>query len=467
MRRLRGERGAGTLESLGVVSIAAILVVALVAAMIGFRYADHVAAAFCRVAAAIEGSSGASCAVAPARTAEDYVPPQPCVVSAQGGENSANISFVVTLEGGETWLVEELGDGSYRLTHQGDAGVSIGVGIGGGATITVDDTVYGGSAQASASVGLGLAGGETFYVDSEDAAMELLTQQRQDSTKDAIVGDSGPVRWVTDQVGGWFGDDQEGENREPDAWFVEGGVYGGGSAELAGGLPGLNGDASAEAALEMYLGTTQKSDGTSTDYLRAEMSADLGISGNGPNAQGYDTFFTAGAGGEMSAVVEIDRDENGEPVAMRVVSAMGGHAESDTAYSQGGLDDDASSVTARTLQIPLETSADRDLAARFLQTTGVPYVPGVTDPSDITSAALTPDAFVQLATDMGEVASTRGYIYTQEYTTSDSTDFALQVDAEMGAVTGVGGGSVSNQLATTGYEYWNGQEMVERSGCSI
>ncbi|WP_277208345.1 hypothetical protein [Isoptericola croceus] len=32
----------------------------------------------------------------------------------------------------------------------------------------------------------------------------------------------------------------------------------------------------------------------------------------------------------MSAVVEIDLDANGDPVAMRVVSAMGWHVEADT-----------------------------------------------------------------------------------------------------------------------------------------
>lgn len=465
MRRLRGDRGAGTLENLGVVSIAAILVVATITAFVGFRYADHLAAALCRGTAAIDGSSGASCAVAPERSAEDYVPPQPCVVSGSGGEKNANVSFAVTLEGGETWLIEELGDESYRLTHQGDVGASIGIGIGGGVTMTVDDTAYGASAQASASAGLTVAGGETFYVDSNEQALELLTQQRQDATKDGLVGDSGPARWVTDKVGGWFGDDQEGENRQPDEWFVEGGVDGGASAEIEGGVPGLTADASAEAALEQFLGTTQRSDGTSTDYLRAEMSADASLSGDTSGALDDEEFLTTGAGGEMSALVEIDRDENGDPVAMRIVSAVGGHAEFDTADDKDDLESTASNITSRTMQIPLGSDDDREVAGRFLQTMGVAYVPGVTDPSDIGSAAVTPSRFRELASDLGDLARERGYIYEQEYTSDSSADFAAQVDLKMGAITGVGVEDASSSRVTTGYRYWNGQEMVERSGC--
>lgn len=466
MRRLRGDRGAGTLENLGVVTIAAILVLALVAAFVGFRYGDHLAAAFCRLAAAFDGSSGSSCSVPVERSADDYVPPEPCIVASSGGDNSASVSFVVTLEGGEEWLVEELGDGTFRLTHVGKGGAGIGVGIGVGGTVTIDDQTYGASATAEADIAIGIAGGETFYVDSREAAMELLTQQRQDSTKDAILGDGGPFRWVYDKAAGALGDDLEGEQRAPDEWFVEGGFYGSAEAQASGGLPGLNVDASTDAAIEAYLGRTERADGTSTDYLRAEMSIDANISGNTPDAQGYDAFMVAGAGGEMSAVIEIDRDENGEPVAMRMVSAVGGYADADTAYSQHTLDDLESSITQRTIQIPLETSADRDVAARLLQTMNVPYVPGVTDPSDIGMAAWTPDSFRELTTDLGQLASERGYLYEQEYSTTSTTDFGVDVDVELGARAGVSGSTVSDSRTTTGYRYWNGQEMVERTGCT-
>ncbi len=399
-RHVDGEAGVGAVEYIGVIVVVVALVGSLLVAVTPVGQA--IAAKLCE-------AFGATCgAVTSAeRAPEDYVPPEPCVVSSHGRENGANVSFVVTIEGGET-----------------------------------------------------------FYVDSVDEAENLLGQQRQDDVKDVVLGDDNPLRNGYDWVAGKLGDDQEGEQREPDEWFVEGGMYADASAGAAGGLPGLNVDAEGEAAVEAYLGRTERSDGTSTDYLRAELSGDIGISGNGPDAQGSDSFRTAGVGGEMDALVEIDRDAGGNPVAMRVVSTVGGHAEDEQSYSGTGGLDDASSMTARTIQIPLETESDMLTASRFLQTTGLPYVPGVTDPSDVGQRAVTPEEFVDVAADLGELATDRGHLWEQEYTSDDSTDLAVQVDAELGAITGIGGSSVSNGTATTGYRYWDGEQMVAREGCA-
>ena len=118
MRRLRGDRGAGTLENLGVVTIAAILIVATIAAFVGFRYADHLAAALCRVTSAFDGGDGASCGTgAPERTTEDYVPPQPCVVSGNGSSVNASVAVGIQVGGGTAIL-----DPSHERARQGRGG---------------------------------------------------------------------------------------------------------------------------------------------------------------------------------------------------------------------------------------------------------------------------------------------------------------------------------------------------------
>jgi hypothetical protein len=455
----RGESGAATIDYVGaiVVVVAIVVSLALSATPIGQTIAARLCEAF-----------GTTCGevTSAARAPEDYVPPMPCVVSGNGEDNDANLSFVVvTLRGGERWLIEKLGDGRYRLTRGFNGGAGATVGVGGGVTLTVDDSVYGGQATADASAGLSVGGGETFYVDSVEDAQNLLGQQRQDDVKDAVLGDSGVARGFFDWVSGKLGDDQEGENRAPDEWFVEGGTWVDGQASASGGLPGLNADAGASGSVEAYLGRTERSDGTSTDYLRASMSIEAGLSGNVPNANGYNTFAVASAGGQMSALIQVDRDANGTPVALRLTSTTGGHAATDQSYV--GMDDldTASSLTSVTSQIPLETASDLRTASRTLQTLGIPYVPGITDPTDIGQRALTPSAFTQVATDFAALAASRGYYWEQDVTSGSTTDFGLQVDVKMGAVAGLGGSTVSNESTTTGYRYWDGGQMVSREGC--
>ncbi|MEK8227342.1 hypothetical protein NKG05_16485 [Oerskovia sp. M15] len=54
---LEGRSGAGTVEHLGVTTVAVILVVALITAFVGFRYGDELSATLCRITAAISGAT--------------------------------------------------------------------------------------------------------------------------------------------------------------------------------------------------------------------------------------------------------------------------------------------------------------------------------------------------------------------------------------------------------------------------
>ncbi len=171
--------------------------------------------------------------------------------------------------------------------------MGIGVGVGFDFSATVDDQTYGLGATAKANVALVGGGGESYIATSEEQARNILDHKRNDETKDALVGDDNPVRdgvdWLNDKLGG----SNKYEHLDPDEWFVEAGVEGAASAGASTPL----GTAGAEAAIEAYLGRTNRADGTSTDYLRAEMSIGGGLQGRGPNAQGYDTFVQLTAEG--------------------------------------------------------------------------------------------------------------------------------------------------------------------------
>ncbi|NUU18160.1 hypothetical protein HP550_12965 [Cellulomonas humilata] len=451
------DRGAGTLEYIGVVAVVAALVGALVLGFANSHYGENLSAQLCKITSAVDGGS---CPVPPTeRAPEDYVPPDACVVSSNGEESSTGLTVVVDVQGGETWLIEKLGDGTYRLTRARSGGVGIGVGVGFDFSATVDSQTYGLGATAKANVALVGGGGESYIATSEEHARNILDQKRNDETKDSLVGDDNPVRdgvdWLNDQLGG----SNTYEQLDPDEWFVEAGIEG----EASAGASTPLGTVGAEAAIEAYLGRTDRADGTSTDYLRAEMSIGGGMEGRGPNAQGYDTFINYTAEGSAGAVIEVDRDKDGNPVTFRIKSVLMGNATGDSSYS-GPVEDDPE-YTERTIDIPLDSATGRQTAARVLQAAGVPYYPGITDTVDIPQIAqdkLDPTA---LGRELGALAAARGHISEQTYTLGTSED-GFNAEGDLGVQLGLSHSSITSSRSTSDYRYWDGTEMTDRAGCT-
>ena len=320
---------------------------------------------------------------------------------------------------------EALGDGTYKLTRARSGGVGIGVGVGFDFSATVDSQTYGLGATAKANVALVGGGGESYIATSEEQARNILDQKRNDETKDSLVGDDNPVRdgvdWLNDKLGG----SNKYEQLDPDEWFVEAGIEG----EASAGASTPLGTVGAEAAIEAYLGRTNRADGTSTDYLRAEMSIGGGMEGRGPNAQGYDTFINYTAEGSAGAVIEVDRDKDGNPVTFRIKSVLMGNATGDSSYS-GPVEDDPE-YTERTIDIPLDSAAGRQTAARVLQAAGVPYYPGITDSVDIPQIAQDKLDPTTLGRELGALAAARGHISEQTYTLGTSED-GFNAEGELG-----------------------------------
>lgn len=448
--RSDAENGAGTLEIVGVVVVAAVLVAAVVAAIIRSDPAiqARVEQAICEILSA--GDAGDCGAPVEVRLPEDYVPPAQCVVAGDGAATSGGFSLVVTVEGGETWFIEELGDGTYRLTRAGSVDVGAGVGVGFDVSATWDDHTYGLALYANASAMIATEQGDVFYADSREMADAILAQQRTSDTKDSLLG---PLRGPWDSIQGHIpgvGDPGEYENLEPDEWWVEGGLELNGSA----GAVALWESAEVEGQVGAYLGTTQRADGTSSDYFRAHMS------GSGS----AEAWFEDGQGvavieGEAEALVELDRDADGNVVALRLTSALMGNADA------GFRDNlDAPTYTERTVQIPIETEADRDLAHRTLQTLGIPYVPGISEDFSPADMAARPLDLFDTAEEFGEVARERGYVYEEVYTL-DTNERGGNFDAKLIAELGLSGEHITSQRQLVDYRYWDGVEMAQREGC--
>jgi len=461
-RALRGDVGIGTIEYLGIVTLAALLVTAVVLSVSSARFQQHAQAAICRILVAV--GEGGACDDVPGteRDPADYVPLEPCVVSSNGRDESGSLTVVVTLEGGERWVIERLGDGTYRLTRAREGGLGIGVGVGFDVSVTNDNATYGVGAYADASVAVVVGGGESYLASSAEEARRILDHKRNDETKDLWFGDDNLLRdgadWLNEQLGG----SNRYEQLDPDEWFVEAGVEGDASA----GVNALVVSGDAEAFLDMYLGRTSRKDGTSTDYLRADMGIGGGIQGHTVTGAGYDLYKQFTLDGSMGAVMEVDRDAAGNPVAFRIRSVTSWNPVGDESYSgPGGIDGDPT-YTERVVEIPLETAADRRLATRVMHAAGVPYYPGVTDEVDVPQTVLDRFNPVDLAVELGTAAADRGYIYEQTYTTWSSTD-GVNAQGKVGVELGLNLQDVESSRSTTGYRYYDGTGMVDRAECVV
>jgi len=440
-----GERGASTLEVLGVTAAGVVLVVALVVAMVGFGLGDRVAATLCQLV------PGASCAGPPTdRTAAERVPPEPCVVGGNGGAARGSVAVGVQIDGGYTWFVEELGDGKYRLTRTGEAGIGAEIGWGFDVSATVDDRRYGLALSAGAAATAALRNGEVYYASSDAEVQEILAAAMADDVKDSVVGDD----WFGRDVVDWVTGASDKEQLTPDSTFIVAGVDVSGAA--AATLATL--DASADVQGGIYEGTTEYADGRTTDVFTAGSTGNAQASGLlGDHGVTDDVLAAASYAGGIT--VEVDRDKDGNPTAMRLVTLGSAHADVDAWDNPG----EAPSYTETTWQVPLDSTANRVVAGRLALGLGL-AVPGVTD----TLSPLDFGAFNYGASwgDFQDLAKDEGYAWEQQYELDESTHGG-SFDAKWFLEAGLSGEYTGTNRTATSYTYWDGSGFVDRAGCVV
>ena len=464
-RRARG-RGSCDLGAASVEYVATILVVGLTISVVLAsllasqpRIREGVEYAICKVFTLLQGDCGGS------DQAIDREPP-PCVVSSDGGEVSVTAGVVLFGEGGEVWLIEQLGDGRYRVIE----GVAIAGGAQGGAggkiEVTINDQSYGGEAGLSGSAKIGIKACKTYYADDLEGAKDLLGRMRYET------GVPGPIRTGL----GWLnlGPDNL---PEPDSTWVEAGM----SLEGAGSAKAGFANVSGAAALEGALGTEVNKDGTATVYLSGSISAKASISVGhallGDRSQGkhaaegsyldFDTVqVAAGADGKVGVTAQVDYDAGGNATSVRMTSTMGWSAEVTAKLFGVDLADQAKwgSTTDTTIELPLNTEADRETAAKALAAFGMPYVPGVTDGFQLPT--LNPLEAADAMGDFAKAAFDHGKVWKDTYTSEESTKFGIAVEAAFEGKINIGGSYVTNNRTSLDSRYWAGTPWVERPECS-
>ncbi|UZN02143.1 hypothetical protein [Cellulomonas sp. S1-8] len=201
------ERGTGTVEYIGILVLAAVLITASVGG--ASSVTPHAAAAVCRLMAALEGAGTGGCdAPAPVTQADDAdYHPGVCMLAETSEKYSAEVKiwfFKVSDSSG--FIVQEFSDGTVRATLTDGAGIGASGNLG-SKTFDAGKLGDGDNAGAEVSLGAGLKFeyGSTWQFDSAEQWESMRGQlddylvQQQQLTGEGAAGVS-LYLWLTD---GW------------------------------------------------------------------------------------------------------------------------------------------------------------------------------------------------------------------------------------------------------------------------
>lgn len=454
------DRGAATLETTGMAIVAAILASALlVAAVPQARILGETASYWiCQVVTFGQGGC------TPPSTAPDArEPEEPCVQTQDGVERDAKVAVLFfTAEDGRRIQVERLSNGEYRVTVSDSGGLGVEAGVGGGLSLTVNDTTVGGNATASVGASLDIKDGDVYYADG-DSIDGLLNALLQDQITDQVVGDDGPVRWITDQVTDVVGIGSQ--LPDPDETYVEGGISLNASAEATGGVN----SASAGVDTATMLGVKNNRDGSTTIYLSNTVEGEAGLQTLGYDTDGDPQFQGADLSGSAQVVTAVTFDSEGNMTQVQSTTAYGGEGKGYAAALFGG-DPDAdlgnsaqsgTSITQATL--PIRNGNDQTVANEYLLAMGVQSLGAYTNPlisAGATIAGLGPTQ------NFFEAVGSRGYLTQTSYDTDSTTVAAIDGSAELGIQVGVSGSVATDSMSITDAQYWDGTQWVPWEACN-
>jgi len=418
----RTERGQGSLEIVGVIVLAAILVLATVGTVVqnSPTIRGEVSYRICQV---LSVAGGGDCdPPEPPRSPEDRLPDSPCVMGSTSASAKVGGAFLfVAGNTGRQFLVEELSDGSFRVTEVESGGLGVtaaapGLEVG----ITLDGTKYGYGAMASAEALLAGRTGNTWYAEDEDALADLQESMMRGKIVDAVTPDKvlglvpNPLNDLGKKIVG-------GEMPDPDETFIEGGIEGSAAASAENVV--LGGGASVNVGT--YLGGKKTPDGYSA-YYRATASG---------NAYGTWLMLEGNVRGQVDQLVEIVMDSDGNPTSVRVTAGMSYGAD-----VQITLQEDEREYTEVVAEVPFtgDPVEDAALLAKL-------------------SNPLTVDDFMAEARDNGSITRT---VYED-----DPNTYGLNVAGAYGGKLSLSASGDVTVRDLKSSQYWDGTTMAERPDC--
>ncbi|WP_102509412.1 hypothetical protein [Sanguibacter massiliensis] len=438
------DHGAGSAEYLGVI----LLVVAIVGSLL--LSATPIGSA---IAARLCEAFGTTCGTASEDPTASRKPEGPCVVDTSTETRSLGVTAVIDLDAGGQLITEKLSDGTTRVTLQGEGSAGIGVGVGGSIEVTVDDFVYGGSAQASASAAALVAGGTTweFPRGQEGDASKLTSflQRQLDNSTTPVVG---PIRGAWDAV---FGDRYVPP--APTSYFGQVGVDGSASASASALSTGPT-SAGAEAEAAVALGAkVDVRTGATTLYYSATLEGSAQAGSKQLTSSG-----DASASGELHTIIAVTLDPSG--AYMTNVSIEGtAFGEADASWSNvfgANHDPSARGGVQYTAGVNLTDRESASIAADVLRSQGIPVPDTEWTPRGNTGVGQI-DAFTTFV----DAAKERGTVSRLTQTGDSSTPFAINASGKVGIEAGLRYENSSTRRTTDGAEYFDGTQWVPWTEC--
>ena len=467
----RRQRGASTLEWVGMVLVASFLCSGVFLAMApeGAAVTNQVRSAICQILTFGKGECS------PAQIeAKDRAPLEPCVTKAEGHDSTLSAAVVVEAGVNEKLLIETLADGTYRVTvgNGQDLGATTGAGF--NISLTVDNKTGGVAAGADASAGVTFQDGKVYRARTKGEVDAIVKSHYLNVAADNTVGKEkigigpvsfdNPVRKLTNWVG-----DKTGLLKgvpEPTETFYSGGV----SASAAAQATWIVSNAQAGAGVTGILGYREGKDGTTTFY-EASVDANVGAgtwASPENTVSGSNAYFRAGAGGKAKVVVQVERDKAGNVTALRMTGAAGGQAAWNESQGREVVGADPSGYAELTAELKMTSGANRRVAANLLNELNMGPIPGLPEyvPNPLAGSVVAKNPITSGAAMADFVSAVKkGGTATVLTYSNDTSTYGGQFDAKWLAKVGVKGSVNTMERSVQSANYWDGSKWATWSGC--
>jgi len=420
----RGDVGAGSLEFVGIVILAAVLVAAAVGATATSSPAarDKIWATICQI-------TGGECSPADAPSNADYKPADCEIYSAEERLNATVDIAIVRLSGGAALQRVEKSNGEVEITVLDEGRGGVAGGIGGHGKIRFGETTLGVDAEVDASATVGLQGGQTYVFDSHDEADAFQSYLRREKVED-IVGDGVPAIGTVNSIVEWATGEEPPTNNGVQKTFVRfdehASVNLGGSLGLGAG-GGLELEGMVALGMEHDRGedADDAGDDKQTMFFQVEWGgeANIGL----PMVKGAD-FAKSGTGiikvttsndGKGDQVQIISRDAGGFDVGLQAdehSTAPVGGDRAPSGLESFGIDFKGGSggTTVVTQTLPLDSAGSKQAFLDWMTSGGATNMAATAasssgwadseDGANVTSYGDGADAFAELMTQQAKVS---------------------------------------------------------------
>jgi len=436
------DRGAASLEYTGAVLIAGAVVLVVLASFTlqSVGVGQRVAFAVCKAI-----TIGGDCGTPGDPPLSQKRPSDSCVLSDNSVSANREVAVLdVTAKNGRSYEVSQLSDGTYRVAEVAGAGVSV----------TAKGHQSDGYVGADGETGLQFRSGPVYYAQDTAELDQLINAEADDTVEDGVFGD-GPVRalWEGGQrlAGALTGTKDDGFG-PPDEIYAEGGVVVNAAAEATG----LADHSTVNLAESEGLGVRTTKTGLTTLYLKTGVRGESNLQLLGIDTEGLD--FSSAAS-ELDLLITVTFDSSGHLIGVGTqATGSGGSKGVVSALFKGRPT--ASGTTAYRAELPVKNDQDRTTALAFLSASGITQLVGPH------AQVVTTVPGISAMSNFQKAAAGNGTVTQQNLSTRTDTPFAVKAADKLRLDLGAPAAVSTSKLASTGGQYWDGNQWQAWTDCS-